>query len=68
LSFEQFYELVELVNQVSIALDGDELDDEGEEEEKESEREDDGSDEAYQMLIDAVSIGKGIKRKEAEGL
>lgn len=70
LTFEQFYELVELVNQVSIALDDDEelLRDGNENDklrlEKEGEEEDKGNEEAYKWLIDAVSIGQGLRKKE----
>ena len=70
LTFEQFYELVELVNQVSIALDDDEeLLRSGSDSdklllEKEGEEEDRGNEEAYKWLIDAVSLGQGLKKKD----
>ena len=70
LTFEQFYELVELVNQVSIALDDDEellrsgSDSDKLRLEKEGEEEDRGNEEAYKWLIDAVSLGQGLKKKD----
>lgn len=68
LTFEQFYELVELVNQVSMALDGDDdllQDENGNEILSELEREEDkGNEEAYKWLFDAVSLGQGMKKKD----
>eukprot|EP00596_Hydrurales_sp_CCMP1899_P010927 CAMPEP_0119043630 /NCGR_PEP_ID=MMETSP1177-20130426/24302_1 /TAXON_ID=2985 /ORGANISM="Ochromonas sp, Strain CCMP1899" /LENGTH=129 /DNA_ID=CAMNT_0007012175 /DNA_START=229 /DNA_END=618 /DNA_ORIENTATION=- len=68
ITFEQFYDLVALVNQVELALDNDEEDIVGdgseadlllEDEEKEGDK---GHDEAYKWLVDAVNLGQEMKK------
>jgi hypothetical protein len=68
ITFEQFYDLVALVNQVELALDNDEeelLGDGSEADlllEEEVKEGDKGHEEAYKWLVDAVNLGQEMKK------